>query len=83
MNDTSAEMDEKMREMIRIKTPLERLKMGSSMYATSRYLIERAIVEQNPLISKKELKKEVFLKFYGNDFSKEDCEKIVKYLQAK
>lgn len=82
MNDTSPMMEKKMREMIQSKDPIERLKMGCSMYQTSRYLIERAILEENPLISKGDLKKEIFLKFYRDDFSPQECEKIIKHLQS-
>lgn len=69
MNDTSPEMAEKMRELFRKKTPLERVLMGCSMHATSRYLITCAILRDNPTISKKELRREVFMRFYGNDFT--------------
>lgn len=82
MNDTSPMMEKKLREMIQSKDPIERLKMGCSMYQTSRYLIERAILEENPLISKGDLKKEIFLKFYRDDFSPQECEKIIKHLQS-
>ena len=34
MDDTTPEMAEKMRELIRAKSPIERLKMGSSMHET-------------------------------------------------
>lgn len=81
MNDTSPSMKKKMIEMIRAKTPQERVKMGSSMYTTSRYLVERYIKENNPSISKADLKKEMFLKFYGNDFSPEKCAQIISHLQ--
>lgn len=81
MNDTSLAMEEKMREMIRKKTPLERLKMGCSMYETSRYLVKRFILENNPSISEKELRKEIFLNFYKNDFSPAECERIANHLQ--
>jgi hypothetical protein len=80
MHDTSFAIDEKMREIIRTKKPLERLKMGCSMYETSRYLIKRSILENNPSISKKDFRKELFLTFYRNDFSHEEGERIVKYL---
>ncbi len=80
MDDTSPEMAEKIREMIRKKTPLERLEMGCSMYATSKQLIIRAILEENPGISEKGLRQQFFLKFYGNDFNEEEREKILQYL---
>ncbi|HEV8052602.1 MAG TPA: hypothetical protein VGP47_08905 [Parachlamydiaceae bacterium] len=81
MHDTSSAMEEKMRELIRAKTPLERLEMGCSMYETSRYLIQRSILEGNPSISENDLRKELFLKFYSSDFSPEESERIAKHLQ--
>lgn len=81
MRDTTHEMTVKQREMIQLKSPLERLIMGSSMYETSKRLITRAIVENNPTISKAEFRKEFFLRFYGNDFSARDLEKILSYLE--
>lgn len=81
MRDTSPEMMEKMREMIRMKSPLERLMMGCSMYATSKYLVIRAIREENPDISEAALRRQFFLRFYGNDFNPEEREKIAKHLE--
>jgi hypothetical protein len=83
MNDTSPEMAEKMREMIRAKSPSERARMGWSMYLTSKYLVTRAILEENPNISKSDLKKELFLRFYGNEFDEEARKKIFAYFDAK
>ena len=81
MHDTTPEMAEKMREMILKKSPLERLEMGSSMYATSKYLITCGILKENPNISPAELKREIFLKFYGQDFDPEELERILKHLE--
>lgn len=83
MDDTSFEIAEKIREMIRLKTPDELLKMTYSMYATSRYLIVRSILEENPNISNSDLRCEFFLKFYGKDFSPEQREKIVQRLRLE
>jgi hypothetical protein len=55
----------------------KRLEMGGSLYATSKQLIIRAILEENPAISEKGLRQQFFLKFYGNDFNEEDREKIL------
>lgn len=81
MRDTPPEITQKMCEMIRKKSPTERLKMGESMYETSKYLVIRAILEDNPQISKADLRKEIFLKFYGNDYDPIQQEKIIKHLQ--
>lgn len=81
MDDTTPDISQKIREMIRMKPPIERLKMGCSMYETSRYLITRAIMEKNPHISKSALRQELFLRFYGNDFDPISREKILKHFE--
>lgn len=82
MEDTSPEILEKMREMYQKKSPYERLQMGCSMYDLSRYLITCAILRENPNISKACLRRELFLRFYGDDFSPEEKEKIIRHLET-
>ena len=81
MDDTTFEMAEKMRDMFRLKTPVERFKIGCSMYDTSKYLIIRSILKTNPNISKVDLQKEVFLSFYRDDFDLIEREKILAHLE--
>lgn len=50
MNDTHSTIVKKMYEMIRLKSPEERLQMGCSMNETPRYLVKRHIREQHPHI---------------------------------
>jgi len=83
MHDTTPEMAQKMSEMMQTKSPLERLEMGCSMYETSRQLLIRAILEHHPKISEAELRRELFLKFYGNDFDPVTREEIVTQLLRK
>lgn len=80
MDDTSPEIAEKMREMMRSKSPVERYKMGWSMYETSKFLVTRAILENNPNISEVRLRQELFLKFYGSDFDLAEQQKILSHL---
>lgn len=81
MRDTSPEIAEKVREMFQKKTPSERARMGSSMFDTTKQLIIRFILENNPGISKVGLRQQLFLKLYGNDFSSEEQEKILKHIE--
>lgn len=78
MNDTSPQITKIMCEMIQKKTPSERAMMGCSMYDVSKRLVTQAILRENPNISKTELKQQLFLKFYKDDFSPEEREKILK-----
>jgi len=81
MRDTTPDAEEKMREMIRSKLPSDRLKMGWSMYETSKLLVLRAIVEKDPTISESDLRKEFFLRFYGDDFDLKEHQKILAHLE--
>ncbi|MDE3046187.1 MAG: hypothetical protein KGJ02_06045 [Verrucomicrobiota bacterium] len=49
---------------------------------TSKYLVTHFIRRNNPNISEVDLKKELFLKFYGEDFSVEEQQKIMAHLEA-
>lgn len=82
MEDTSPEIAKKMCEMIQLKSPLERAQMGSSMHETSKYLILRHLLLENPNISKADIRKALFLKFYRDDFDPESRQKILKHLEA-
>lgn len=81
MNDTSPEMEQKFRELLASKTPQERLLMACSMGDSARYLVTRSIREKNPNISKADLMKELFLIYYGEEFSAHEKEKILKSLE--
>jgi hypothetical protein len=80
MRDTTPEMEEKMRELIRNKSSVERARMGASMYSTSRQLVLAAILRENPEISPIAIKQELFLKFYGNDFAPAERNAILEHL---
>ena len=83
MNDTPSEITLKISEMFQKKSPLERLEIGGAMHETSRYLVTRAILEENPLISEAGLRQELFLKFYSNDFDPVQREKILRHIEAR
>jgi hypothetical protein len=82
MNDTSPDIEKKVREMMQQKTPEERLKMGGEMHATSKYLVTCAILRENPQISPADLREELFLKFYGNDFDPAQKASILNHLRS-
>ena len=81
MNDTNPKIMEKMREMIRAKTPGERLAMGCSMHDFCKRLVAGAILRENPKLSPAALRRELFLRFYGNDFDDVRKEKIIQHLE--
>jgi hypothetical protein len=58
----------------------ERLKMGCSMHATAQALAKASISQQHPGARPAELKRLLFLHFYGPDFEVEERERIASAL---
>ena len=83
MHDTPPYITQKIQEMIRAKTPNERIEMGCSMYETSKQLIIRSILNDYPDISQAEMRSEFFLRFYGNDFDPVKRQKIINYFNQE
>jgi hypothetical protein len=56
----------------------ERLLMGLEMFETVKKIV---ISSFPPNLSEIEIRKRLFLRFYGNDFSKDEIEKILKRME--
>ncbi len=62
------------------KTPQERLVMGCAMFDFSKQIVKSALLRQNPDLSPAMLRKELFLRFYGNYFNSKQQKNILDYL---
>ncbi len=80
MNDTPDHVQNRYRAMLLERSDEERLKMGLSMLATARALVRAGILATNPQASTPEIRRELFLRFYGSDFDPRTCEKILHTL---
>ena len=76
MNDTHSEVAAQFRDLMKAKSNEERLLMGCSMYDTAKQIVQSAVYNEHPAITPEEMKKEIFLRFYGLEFSRADKEKI-------
>lgn len=83
MKDTDFVIEERFREMMMRKSGEERMLMGFSMYETAKQFVVSSIKNNNPNISLSELRQEIFLRFYGNDFNKINKEKVIIYLSQR
>jgi len=81
MNDTSALMLSKYYQMIMARSKAERLRMGCSMFDTAKKIVRSAILNQHPEITAGRMKAEIFLRFYGSEFSVAEQAKILKGLR--
>jgi hypothetical protein len=77
MNDTHPEIAVRFRDLMKAKSNERRLLMGCSMFDTAKQIAKSAIYSQCPSITPKEMRKEIFLRFYGLEFSRADREKIL------
>ena len=75
MKDTSKEMERIYSEMLMKKTPEERVKMCFSMLNTARRIVLSTIKDE------KNWRKEMFLRFYGDEFTLAQKEKILCALE--
>ena len=83
MFDTNPDIAIRFRDLMMSKTGEQRLLMGFSMYDTARQIVRSAIYNSRPEITDDEMKKEIFLRFYGKEFSRADREKFLSALMSK
>jgi len=78
MNDTVPEIESRFHQMMMKKSGQERLKMGLSMFNVARRQVEASIKVNKPNADIRDIRKGIFLRFYGHEFSPEEQEKILK-----
>ena len=80
MRDTSPVIEKQFLAMMMERSGQERLKMGFSMFNLARKQAIASIRRNKPSVGTEELKKELFSRFYGEEFSPEDQEKILRQI---
>ena len=83
MNDTLPEVAVQFRNLMKAKSNEQRLLMGCSMYDTAKQIVQSAVYSQRPAITPEEMRKDIFLRFYGLEFSQADKEKIFLMLVSR
>ena len=81
--DTHPEIAVRFRDLMMSKTGQQRLLMGCSMYDTAKQIVRSAIYNSRPGITDAEIKREIFLRFYGQEFSQADREKYLSVLASE
>ena len=77
MNDTHPAIALKYKKMLLAKSPEQRLLMGFSMFDAAKKIVESSIINNNPSLSAKQIKSEIFLRFYSQDFTEIQRNKII------
>ena len=77
MKDTNILVESCFLEMMMERSGQERMKMGFSMFDMARRQVIASIKERNPNAGMNDIKKELFLRFYAQEFSPKEREKIL------
>ena len=80
MNDTAPEIEALFNQMMMKKSGQERMMMGFSMFDLARKQVEARIRADKPNANGQEIRREIFLCFYGHEFSPEGRDKILKQI---
>lgn len=77
MKDTPRHISEMQAKIIHSKTDAERSLMGAEMVDSVYHMIKERIKEEKPGLTEKEITAQIFLRFYQNEFSKQEKERII------
>ena len=77
MTDTAADVEATMAAMFAALTPTQRVRMMSGMFDTMRRLLVAGIRAEQPDISDTELRVEIFLRTYRDDYAPSERDRIV------
>ena len=80
MNDTHPDIAIRFQNLLMLKSNEQRLIMGCSMYDAAKQIVRSSIHNKHPQISAAQMRKEIFVRFYGLEFSQADRERILSAL---
>jgi hypothetical protein len=83
MNDTHPDVADRFRNLMMSKTGQERLLMGCSMCDASKKIVRSSIYNNHPKITEAGMRKEIFLRFYRQEFGRIERENIILALTSK
>ncbi len=81
MTDTSPEIEALYLERWKKVAPPERFRMGREMFTTAKTLALAGIRAEMGAEDPKETRRRLFKRFYSSDFSAEESERILAYME--
>ncbi len=80
MSDASKQIEQRYKEMLLSRTPLERLRMASRMFDSGRKLVIAGIQQGKHPLTASQLRGKVFLRMYGIDFNVDERSRIIRQI---
>ncbi len=81
MTDTHESIKVRFHQMMMSRSPLERLEMGCSMFDTAKEIVRNSIINQGLGSSPQEINRQIFLRFYSQDFDEDQQKKILNSIK--
>lgn len=81
MKDASPEIEHRFRTMLLARSGEERLKMGCSMHQFAQTMVRASVLAKHPQATPAELRRAVFLRFYGQELSPDRCQTVLSALE--
>ena len=81
MKDTPAKIEAEFRKMLLERSGVERIKIGCSMHAAAQALVRASLLQKHVSTSPATLRKSLFLRFYGQDFTASRRKRILLALE--
>ena len=79
MDDTSPAIRDLLRQRYAAMTGEERLLLGFKSCETAKQIVLSSFPKE---LSKKEIRIKLFLRYYSNDFSEQEKQKIIKHFES-
>jgi hypothetical protein len=76
LNTGTSDIDRRMRDLMAVTTPLQRLRMASSMFSTA-----RTMVLAGPAAGNEDQRLRLFRRLYGRDFPEPQRDRILEHLR--
>ena len=83
MTDTSPEIEALWLEMWKKTTPAQRVRMGSDMFSAAKTMAMAGIRKEIGHDDPKEMRRRLFMRFYGTDFTPEETERILRHMDQR
>lgn len=81
MSDTPFQVEAHFRELLLSLTPGQRLAMACRMFGTAKALVRAGLLNEKRM-SPEEVRTQLFVRFYGQDFGDSEQAKIISQLRA-
>jgi hypothetical protein len=82
MDDTPEHIERRFRELMMARSPVDRLKMACDMFTTAKTLALAGIAQEAKDATPAEVRKLLFIRMYGQDFSPRQRAKIAAHIEA-